>query len=65
MCVFNNIFAELTGQADPPDRLIIDSDWPSVMRSSKTNHRLKAHRTAASLLKKGLFPAVSFGRKAT
>jgi len=26
--------------------------------------RLEAHRTAASLLKKGLFPAVSDGQKA-
>jgi len=52
MGVFNRIFGELAGQARPPDRLMID-----------TTH-LKAHRTAASLLKKGLFPAVSVGRKA-
>jgi putative transposase len=52
MGVFNNIFAELAGQEGPPDRLMIDAT------------HLKAHRTAASLLKKGLFPAVSAGRKA-
>src|SRR5271168_4444350 len=52
MGVFNHIFAELAGQAGPPDRLMIDAT------------HLKAHRTAASLLKKGLFPAVSVGRKA-
>ena len=52
MGVFNQIFAELAGQEEPPDRLMIDAT------------HLKAHRTAASLLKKGLFPAVSVGRKA-
>jgi transposase len=52
MGIFNNIFAELAGQAGPPDRLMIDAT------------HLKAHRTAASLLKKGLYPAVSVGRKA-
>jgi hypothetical protein len=38
---------ELAGRAGEPDRLMID-----------TTH-LKAHRTAASLLQKGLFPAGS------
>jgi putative transposase len=45
--VFNRIFAELAGQGPPPERLMIDAT------------HLKAHRTAASLLKKGLFPDVS------
>jgi putative transposase len=45
--VFDRFFAGLAGQAGKPERLMID-----------TTH-LKAHRTAASLLKKGLFPAVS------
>ena len=45
--VFNKIFAELARKAGKPRRLMID-----------TTH-LKAHRTAASLLKKGLFPDVS------
>ena len=52
MGVFNRIFAELAGKAGTPDRLMIDAT------------HLKAHRTAASLLKKGMFPAVSVGRKA-
>jgi len=52
MGVFNRIFAALAGQAGIPERLMIDAT------------HLKAHRTAASLLKKGLFPAVSGGRKA-
>jgi transposase len=52
MGVFNRILSELAGQADIPDRLMIDAT------------HLKAHRTAASLLKKGLFPAVLVGRKA-
>ena len=45
--VFDRIFAGLAGQAGKPARLMIDST------------HLKAHRTAASLLKKGLFPAAS------
>src|SRR5664279_1146505 len=44
--VFNKIFAELARKAGKPRRLMIDST------------HLKAHRTAASLLKKGLFPDV-------
>ena len=50
--VFNNIFAELARQAGKPRRLMIDAT------------HMKAHRTAASLLKKGLFPDVSGARKA-
>ena len=52
MGVFDRIFAELAGQAGAPERLLIDST------------HLKAHRTAASLFKKGLFPAASAARKA-
>jgi transposase len=47
MGVFDRIFAALAGQGEPPERLMIDAT------------HLKAHRTAASLQKKGLFPAVS------
>jgi putative transposase len=45
--VFNRIFAELATKAGEPDRLMIDAT------------HLKVHRTAASLLKKGLFPDIS------
>ena len=45
--VFNRIFAELAGAAGEPDRIMIDAT------------HLKAHRTASSLLKGGLFPDVS------
>ena len=45
--VFNKIFAELARKAGKPPRLMIDAT------------HLKAHRTAASLLKKGLYPDVS------
>jgi putative transposase len=45
--VFNKIFAELARKAGKPRRLMIDAT------------HLKAHRTVASLLKKGLFPDVS------
>ena len=45
--VFNRIFAELAAKGGRPDRLMIDAT------------HLKAHRTAANLLKKGLFPSVS------
>lgn len=47
MGVFDRIFAALAGEAGEPDQLIIDST------------HLKAHRTAASLLKRGRFPASS------
>lgn len=45
--VFNNIFAALAGKGGKPDQLMIDAT------------HLKAHRTAASLLKKGMYPDVS------
>src|SRR6185312_2756874 len=50
--VFNRILAELAAQGGKPDRLMIDAT------------HLKAHRTAASLLKKGLYPDVSGARRA-
>ncbi len=49
--VFDRIFVALTEQAGRSKRLMIDAT------------HLKAHRTSASLLKKGLFPAISGGRK--
>lgn len=52
MGVFNHIFAELAKAAPSDGRLMIDAT------------HLKAHRTAASLLKKGLFPAASDAQKA-
>jgi transposase len=45
--VFNRILAELASRGDSMDKLMIDAT------------HLKAHRTAASLLKKGLYPDVS------
>ena len=45
--VFNRILAELAAQSGGHDKLMIDAT------------HLKAHRTAASLLKKGLYPDVS------
>ena len=50
--VFNKIFVELARKAGKPKRIMIDAT------------HLKAHRTAASLQKKGLFPDVSDARKA-
>jgi hypothetical protein len=47
MGVFDRIFASLAAEGEAPERIMIDST------------HLKAHRTAASLLKKGLFPACS------
>ena len=52
MGVFDRIFAALAAEAGTPDRLIVDAT------------HLKAHRTAASLLKGGLFPAASDARRA-
>ena len=51
MGVFDRIFAALTAEGGPPDRLMIDAT------------HLKAHRTASSLLKGGMFPAVSGARR--
>jgi len=43
--VFDRIFSALVSQVGSPDTLMIDAT------------HLKAHRTACSLLKKGMFPA--------
>ena len=51
MGIFNKIFAELAAKEAKPRRLMIDAT------------HLKAHRTAASLQKKGLFLAVLGGPK--
>jgi putative transposase len=50
--VFNRILAELIAKRGKPEQLMIDAT------------HLKAHRTAASLLKKGMFPDVSAAPKA-
>ena len=50
--VFDRIFAALAGEGPKPERIMIDAT------------HLKAHRTAASLLKKGMFPAASGAPKA-
>ena len=52
MGVFDRIFANLAGEGPKPDSIMIDAT------------HLKAHRTAASLLKKGMFPVVSGAPKA-
>ena len=49
--VFDRIFKELSSQ-DVPEQLQIDAT------------HLKAHRTASSLLKKGMFPAIFTARQA-
>jgi transposase len=51
MGIFDNIFNTLSSQ-DVPDQLQIDAT------------HLKAHRTACSLLKKGMFPVTSDAQKA-
>ena len=50
--VFDSIFSALVSQAESPDTLMIDAT------------HLKAHRTASSLLKKGMFPAALAAQKA-
>ena len=50
--IFNKIFKALVEEAGDPDQLMIDAT------------HLKAHRTAASLLKKGMFLALSGAPKA-
>ncbi len=49
--VFNKIFTALVIEGGRPNELMIDAT------------HLKAHRTAASLLKKGLFPDVSAAQR--
>ena len=51
MGVFDKIFSSLVAQTGPTDHLMIDAT------------HLKAHRTAASLLKKGHFPALLAAQK--
>jgi transposase len=50
--VFDRIFSSLAGEGAKAQRIMIDAT------------HLKAHRTAASLLKKGMFPVVSGAPKA-
>ena len=52
MGVFGRIFVELAKGGGDTEEVMIDAT------------HLKAHRTAASLLKKGLFPGISDARKA-
>ncbi len=52
MGVFDKIFTALVAENGPPDRLMIDAT------------HLKAHRTACSLLKGGMFPVLSGAPKA-
>ncbi len=49
---FDRIFAALAGEGPKPERIMSDAT------------HLKAHCTAASLLKKGMFPVVSGEQKA-
>ncbi len=50
--VFDRIFSKLAGDGDNPDTLQIDAT------------HIKAHRTACSLAKKGMFRATLAGQKA-
>lgn len=50
--MFDRIFTALAGEGPKPGRIMIDAT------------HLKAHRTAASLPKKGMFPVVLGARKA-
>jgi transposase len=50
--VFDRVFAALAAEGPKPERIMIDAT------------HLKAHRTAASLLKKGAFPGASAGPRA-
>ncbi len=52
MGVFDQIFTKLSSAGGPPDRLMIDAT------------HLKAHRTASSLLKGGMFPALLAAQRA-
>ena len=60
MGVFGRIFVELAKGGGDTEDIMIDVE-PVVRHWSENRRRghLKAHRTAASLLKKGLFPGLS------
>jgi len=61
----HRIFATLAGESEATDTVMIPSRDLHANRCPATDAtHLKAHRTAASLLKKGVFPAVSDGREA-
>ena len=51
MGIFDQIFANLAAESGPPDSVMIDST------------HLKVHRTAASLLKRGIHPVSLAARK--
>ena len=65
MGVFGRIFVELAKGGGDTEEIMIDVE-PVVRHWSENRWRghLKAHRTAASLLKKGLFPGTSGASKA-
>ena len=65
MGVFGRIFVELAKGGGDTEEIMIDVE-PGVRHWSENHWRghLKAHRTAASLLKKGLFRGSSDARKA-
>ncbi len=50
--IFDKIFEELAAKAEEPEQIMVDAT------------HLKAHRTAASLAKKGVFPDVSGAQRA-
>ncbi len=60
MGVFDQIFTALVAENGSPGRLMIDATHPLPGSGLLANHeRVKAHRTACSLLKGGSFPALS------
>ena len=65
MGVFGRIFVELAKGGGDTEEIMIDVE-PGVRHWSENHWRghLKAHRTAASLLKKRVFPGSSDARKA-
>ena len=65
MGVFGRIFVELAKGGGDTHEIMIDVE-PVVRQWSENRWRghLKAHRTAASLLKKGLFPGLPGAQKA-
>jgi putative transposase len=64
MGVFDRILANLPGQRQKPDRLIIDATHLKAHRRSERLSLTVNVRLPASLFKKGPFPAASTARKA-
>ena len=64
MGVFGRIFVELAKGGGETEEVVIDVSRRAPLVRACLRKYLKAHRTAASLLKRGLFPGISDAQRA-